>query len=94
MLHVRCRRHRHMFLRARFTAFLKRYAPKGKDFKYYAQVFQALRIEVNDEIDALEALLMNALEVLKPGGRLVVMSYHSLEDRLVKNLIIKGKVSR
>lgn len=74
-----------------FTAFLKRYAPKGKDFKYYAQVFQALRIEVNDEIDALEALLMNALEVLKPGGRLVVMSYHSLEDRLVKNLIIKGK---
>lgn len=74
-----------------FTAFLKRYAPKGKDFKYYAQVFQALRIEVNDEIAALESLLMNALEVLKPGGRLVVMSYHSLEDRLVKNLMIKGK---
>lgn len=74
-----------------FTAFLKRYAPKGKDFKYYAQVFQALRIEVNDEIAALEELLMNALEVLKPGGRLVVMSYHSLEDRLVKNLMIKGK---
>ena len=74
-----------------FTAFLKRYAPKGKDFKYYAQVFQALRIEVNDEIAALEDLLMNALEVLKPGGRLVVMSYHSLEDRLVKNLMIKGK---
>jgi 16S rRNA (cytosine1402-N4)-methyltransferase len=73
-----------------FTAFLKKYAPKGKDFKYYAQVFQALRIEVNDEIDALEALLMNSLEVLKPGGRLVVMSYHSLEDRLVKNLMIKG----
>lgn len=74
-----------------FTAFLKQYAPKGKDFKYYAQVFQALRIEVNDEIGALEALLMNALEVLKPGGKLVVMSYHSLEDRLVKNLMIKGK---
>ncbi len=74
-----------------FTAFLKRYAPKGKDFKYYAQVFQALRIEVNDEITALEELLMNALEVLKPEGRLVVMSYHSLEDRLVKNLMIKGK---
>jgi len=74
-----------------FTSFLKRYAPKGKDFKYYAQVFQALRIEVNDEIAALEDLLMNALEVLKPEGRLVVMSYHSLEDRLVKNLMIKGK---
>jgi 16S rRNA (cytosine1402-N4)-methyltransferase len=74
-----------------FTAFLKKYAPKGKDFKYYAQVFQALRIDVNDEIEALEEMLMNALEVLKPGGRLVVMSYHSLEDRLVKNLMIKGK---
>ncbi len=74
-----------------FTAFLKKYAPKGKDFKYYAQVFQALRIEVNDEIAALEEMLMNALDVLKPEGRFVVMSYHSLEDRLVKNLMIKGK---
>lgn len=74
-----------------FTTFLKKYAPRGKDFKYYAQVFQALRIEVNDEMGALEDLLTNALEVLKPGGRLVVMSYHSLEDRLVKNLMIKGK---
>ena len=74
-----------------FTAFLKRYAPKGKDFKYYAQVFQALRIEVNDEMGALEDMLLEAVEVLKPEGRLVVMSYHSLEDRLVKNLMIKGK---
>ena len=74
-----------------FTTFLKKYAPRGKDFKYYAQVFQALRIEVNDEMGALEDLLTNALEILKPGGRLVVMSYHSLEDRLVKNLMIKGK---
>jgi 16S rRNA (cytosine1402-N4)-methyltransferase len=74
-----------------FTAFLKKYAPRGKDFKYYAQVFQALRIEVNDELTALEEMLMNALDVLKPEGRFVVMSYHSLEDRLVKNLMIKGK---
>lgn len=74
-----------------FTAFLKKYAPRGKDFKYYAQVFQALRIEVNDEIGALEEMLLDAVEVLKPGGRLVVMSYHSLEDRLVKNLMMKGK---
>jgi 16S rRNA (cytosine1402-N4)-methyltransferase len=74
-----------------FTAFLKRFAPRGKDFKYYAQVFQALRIEVNDEIGALEELLLSSIELLKPEGRLVVMSYHSLEDRLVKNLIAKGK---
>ena len=74
-----------------FTSFLKRYAPKGKDFKYYAQVFQALRIEVNDEMGALEEMLLEAVDILKPEGRLVVMSYHSLEDRLVKNLMIKGK---
>lgn len=74
-----------------FTAFLKKYAPRGKEFKYFAQVFQALRIEVNDEIGALEDLLMDSLDLLKPEGRLVVMSYHSLEDRLVKNLMIKGR---
>lgn len=74
-----------------FTAFLKKYAPRGKEFKYFAQVFQALRIEVNDEMVALEEMLLGAVELLKPEGRLVVMSYHSLEDRLVKNLIQKGK---
>lgn len=74
-----------------FTAFLKKYGPRGKEFKYFAQVFQALRIEVNDEIGALEDMLMDSLELLKPEGRLVVMSYHSLEDRLVKNLMIKGR---
>ncbi len=74
-----------------FTSFLKKFAPRGKDFKYYAQVFQALRIEVNDEMGALEEMLLSAVDLLKPEGRLVVMSYHSLEDRLVKNLIAKGK---
>ncbi|MFL0682197.1 16S rRNA (cytosine1402-N4)-methyltransferase [Algoriphagus aquaeductus] len=74
-----------------FTAFLKKFAPRGKEFKYFAQVFQALRIEVNDEMGALEEMLLSAVDLLKPEGRLVVMSYHSLEDRLVKNLIIKGK---
>lgn len=69
---------------------LKRFAPRGKENKYYAQVFQALRIEVNDELKALEEFLFQASEVLKPGGRLVVMAYHSLEDRLVKNFINKG----
>ena len=71
-------------------AALQSCAPRGKENKYFAQVFQALRIEVNGELEALEAMLKQSLEVLKPGGRLVVMSYHSLEDRLVKNFIRSG----
>ncbi|GAA4096047.1 16S rRNA (cytosine(1402)-N(4))-methyltransferase RsmH [Mucilaginibacter panaciglaebae] len=67
--------------------------PRGKENKYLAQVFQALRIEVNQELEALKEFLMQAAEVLETGGRLVVMSYHSLEDRLVKNFIAKGKFS-
>ena len=70
---------------------ISRLIPKGKENKYLAQVFQALRIEVNQELEALQDFLMQAAEVLKVGGRLVVMSYHSLEDRLVKNFIAKGK---
>ncbi|MGI4022296.1 MAG: 16S rRNA (cytosine(1402)-N(4))-methyltransferase RsmH [Janthinobacterium lividum] len=65
--------------------------PKGKENKYLAQVFQALRIEVNQELEALQEFLVQSAEVLEPGGRLVVISYHSLEDRLVKNFIAKGK---
>jgi 16S rRNA (cytosine1402-N4)-methyltransferase len=61
--------------------------------KYLAQVFQALRIEVNSELDVLKELLMQAKEVLKPEGRLVVITYHSLEDRLVKNFLKKGSFS-
>lgn len=74
-------------------AVVNRFAPRGKEFKYQAQVFQALRIEVNDELKALEEALEQTAEVLCPGGRLVVMSYHSLEDRLVKNFMAKGKFS-
>jgi 16S rRNA (cytosine1402-N4)-methyltransferase len=65
-------------------------APKGKENKYLAQVFQALRIEVNQELDALKDLLEQSTKILKPGGRLVVMSYHSLEDRIVKNYMKRG----
>lgn len=65
-------------------------APKFKDHKFFAQVFQALRIEVNNEMEVLEKFLLQCPEVLKPGGRLVVMSYHSLEDRLVKNFMKRG----
>ncbi|TGE14640.1 16S rRNA (cytosine(1402)-N(4))-methyltransferase RsmH [Hymenobacter elongatus] len=65
--------------------------PRGKENKYLAQVFQALRIEVNDEMAALQEMLLQTAQVLRPGGRLVVMSYHSLEDRLVKNFMAKGR---
>jgi 16S rRNA (cytosine1402-N4)-methyltransferase len=67
--------------------------PRGKENKYLAQVFQALRIEVNQELEVLKDFLVQSAEVLGTGGRLVVMSYHSLEDRLVKNFIAKGKFS-
>ena len=66
--------------------------PKGKENKYFAQVFQALRIEVNEEMQALEDFLHQSGEVIEKGGRLVVISYHSLEDRMVKNYINTGKI--
>jgi 16S rRNA (cytosine1402-N4)-methyltransferase len=66
--------------------------PRNKEFKYWAQVFQALRIEVNEEMAVLEEFLTQTPEVLTTGGRLVVMSYHSLEDRMVKNFIRSGKI--
>ena len=71
---------------------LRSVAPRGKENKYFAQVFQALRIVVNNEMKALEDFLHQAGEVVESGGRLVIMSYHSLEDRMVKNYINKGKV--
>ena len=64
--------------------------PHGKENKTLSQVFQALRIEVNDEMAVLRSFLTQAAEVLKPGGRLAVISYHSLEDRLVKNFMKAG----
>ena len=69
---------------------IKHLIPAASMQQYLAQVFQALRIEVNQELDALKQLLLQSVQVLKPGGRLVVMSYHSLEDRLVKNFMQRG----
>lgn len=64
--------------------------PKQKEKKYLAKAYQALRIEVNGELDVLKEMLEQAEMVLKPGGRLVVITYHSLEDRLVKNFLKAG----
>tara|TARA_R110002049_G_scaffold85670_9_gene217867 strand:- start:1519 stop:2415 length:897 start_codon:yes stop_codon:yes gene_type:complete len=69
---------------------ISRFLPKHKENKILAQVYQAIRIEVNQELDALKEFLQQSLEVLKPGGRLSLISYHSLEDRLVKRFIRNG----
>ncbi|MDE5638778.1 MAG: 16S rRNA (cytosine(1402)-N(4))-methyltransferase RsmH, partial [Odoribacter sp.] len=66
--------------------------PKMKEKKYLAKVYQALRIEVNGELEALKEMLRQTVQVLKPGGRLVVITYHSLEDRIVKNFFKTGNV--
>jgi 16S rRNA (cytosine1402-N4)-methyltransferase len=71
---------------------LEKLAPRGKENKYFAQVFQALRLVVNEELRALEDFLHQCAEVTTKGGRLVILSYHSLEDRMVKNFINTGKV--
>ena len=69
---------------------LNKYLPKGKQNKILAQIYQAIRIEVNNELEVLKTFLMDSKEVLKKDGRLSVISYHSLEDRLVKRFIRNG----
>ena len=69
---------------------VERFTRKGQENKFYARVFQALRIEVNGELEALKSMLQQSIKAIKPGGRLVVMSYHSLEDRLVKHFMRSG----
>jgi 16S rRNA (cytosine1402-N4)-methyltransferase len=90
---VKARTERQIKTNDDLKAVLNALAPKNKEFKYFAQVFQALRIEVNDELDVLKEMLVRCMHVLKPGGRLVVISYHSLEDRIVKNFFKTGKFS-
>jgi 16S rRNA (cytosine1402-N4)-methyltransferase len=73
-----------------FVDAIKPCLPPHNDFKYLAKVFQAIRIEVNSEIDCLREMLLQTTETLKPEGRLVIITYHSLEDRLVKNFMKYG----
>lgn len=75
-----------------FADLMKPVLGREREKKDMAKVFQALRIEVNGEMKVLKQMLQGAIEMLKPGGRLVVMTYHSLEDRIVKNIIKSGNV--
>lgn len=74
-----------------FTDILMPYLPKHAEHKFLAKVFQSLRIEVNREMEFLKEMLLQTIDVIKPGGRLVVITYHSLEDRIVKNFIRNGQ---
>lgn len=74
-----------------FKEVLKPYLPKGREHKVLAQVYQAIRIEVNQEVQAIKEFLEQTTQLLGPGGRLSIISYHSLEDRLVKRFMITGK---
>ena len=75
-----------------FLEIIKPLFGREREKKELAKVFQALRIEVNQELEALKEMLLAATEALKPGGRLVVITYHSLEDRMVKNIMKTGNV--
>ncbi|NND95424.1 MAG: 16S rRNA (cytosine(1402)-N(4))-methyltransferase RsmH, partial [Flavobacteriales bacterium] len=67
--------------------------PERKRSQFLAQIFQAMRIEVNGELEVLESLFKQSIDILRPGGRLVVISYHSIEDRMAKNFIRAGNAS-
>ncbi|MBQ9255067.1 MAG: 16S rRNA (cytosine(1402)-N(4))-methyltransferase RsmH [Bacteroidales bacterium] len=89
---VRIREERSIFTTTDLVETIAPLAIKGKENKYYAKVFQALRIEVNNEIKSLESMLSQCADLLKDGGRLVIISYHSLEDRRVKNIMRNGNL--
>lgn len=76
-----------------FKQLIEPCTPKHNSAKYLSQVYQALRIEVNGELSALQTLLETSPDMLKSGGRLVIISYHSLEDRMVKNFLQTGNIS-
>ena len=87
---VNARTARPVITSADLMSALEGLVPKRDENKFYARLFQALRIEVNHELESLKEMLTQALEILKAGGRIAVITYHSLEDRLVKNFIRTG----
>ena len=87
---VRAREQQPLLTTAQLVESVKPCTPKRDESKFLTKLFQALRIEVNGEMEALKMALEQSLKILKPGGRLVVISYHSLEDRLVKNFMRSG----
>jgi 16S rRNA (cytosine1402-N4)-methyltransferase len=87
---IKARKKSEILNSAQLHAVISGLIPKDNENQYLAKVYQALRIEVNDELGALKELLVQSGQVLLNGGRLVVMSYHSLEDRLVKNYLLHG----
>jgi len=89
---VEARKHQQLETTNQLKEIIRPATPKFEESRYLAKVYQAIRIEVNQEMEALKECLSQCVDVLKPNGRLVVMSYHSLEDRLVKNLIKTGNI--
>lgn len=89
---VKARKARQIITIGDFLEIVKPLFGREREKKELAKVFQALRIEVNQEMEALKEMLNAAIETLKPGGRLVVITYHSLEDRMVKNIIKTGNI--
>lgn len=89
---IQARKTKHITTTEELMAVVQPFIGRDREKKDLAKVFQALRIEVNHEMDALREMLNAATEMLKPGGRLVVITYHSLEDRMVKNMMKTGTV--
>lgn len=87
---IEARKEKHIETTSDLKVIFEKSIPSFKQNKFFAQLFQALRIEVNDELNALKELLTQSYEMLKPGGTLVFISYHSLEDRLVKKFLKTG----